>query len=983
MKRILTLLLVLSLALAAFTSCEVIDKVKDMIGLGHEHSFVDGKCECGETDPDYVPTPEVDEGLQGAYDYIHQLYKAMGNTAGSYDLINSVNVGEANYTVTWTVDVESITITEKEDKSGYTVNVPALDLGDPAISYKLTFVVANAAGDTLTRTYDLVVPEFKVSTLAEYYAAEKGTALAVQGVVTGIMSKGAGDKENSIFLQDASNEGGYYVYALTDDPAGTIQVGMTVLVKGDKDIYNGTHEIKNASVEIVNAELTTVNPVDITEIFTNAVNTSAAELIGKQGLLVTIKGVTVLDAGSNGYYNWTLAGKNSYVRISSSSNCTTADQEATMKANFAENFYNKADVTGLVTIYNNAFYLAPISENAFSNFVEQEKPDNIKVEVENKALSVPSTIVYANDVTLPTAGANFSDVAISWALAETNNASLANNVLTPVLPESGEVTITLTATLTLNNETATKEFTVTIKALVITSVVDANTICSEQSTYTTEKYIVEGVIESIASDKYGNVYIKDAEGNKLYVYGIYSADGVTRYDSLTSQPKVGDKVILWGVLGQYNGANQMKSAWLLDWDHVYTVVTVPATCKDDGSITKTCGCGDVQTEVLPKGQCNYDENGVCTACGVKNHEHTTVSTGKVVAPTCLAGGYTIYACSDENCTFTENKDETEVIAHADADGDFKCDTNGCKEILLPEDGATLTIAQANAIGVLTTTTQKYYVTGYITGFYGSSGTTYGNVYIQDADGKSILVYGLYKDGVKYGDMTEKPAQYDTIKVYGVLTSYNGAAQFKNAELIEYTAHECTEYTEATCQVLAKCVVCGTTTGELADHNMVDGKCSVCGYEEGGVEKTPVTVSKSHTDIASIAGVTAGQNTGVISGKTIALDENISIVCAKGGATSDPCIYTESIRLYQNGATLTIKAAAGCEMTTITITLANNAAGDGPIAVTGGTADNASAPTNYVYTITVNPGVSEVVITTKGTDKNSRLYVANIEVNYKK
>ena len=953
MKRILTLLLVLSLALAAFTSCDV---VKGWFGgeEEHEHSFVDGKCECGESDPDYVPTPVVDEGLQGAYDYIHQLYKAMGNTAGSYDLINSVNVGDANYTVTWTVDVESITITEKEDKSGYTVNVPALDLGDPAISYKLTFVVANAAGDTLTRTYDLVVPEFKVSTLAEYYAAEKGTALAVQGVVTGIMSKGAGDKENSIFLQDASNEGGYYVYALTDDPAGTIQVGMTVLVKGDKDIYNGTHEIKNASVEIVNSELTTVNPVDITEIFTNAVNTSAAELIGKQGLLVTIKGVTVLDAGSNGYYNWTLAGKNSYVRISSSSNCTTADQEATMKANFAENFYNKADVTGLVTVYNNSFYLAPISENAFSNFVEQEKPDNIKVEVENKALSVPSTIVYANDVTLPTAGANFSDVAISWALAETANATLANNVLTPVLPESGEVTITLTATLTLNNETATKEFTVTIKALVITSVVDANTICSEQSTYTTEKYIVEGVIESIASDKYGNVYIQDAEGNKLYVYGIYSADGVTRYDSLTSQPKVGDNVILWGVLGQYNGANQMKSGWLLDWNHVYTEVTVPATCKEDGSITKTCGCGDVQTEVLPKGQCNYVD-GVCTACGVKDHEHTTVATEEVVAVTCLTDGYTVYACSDENCTFTENKDVvTAPGKHNYVNG--ICDFNNCgaedPDYYWP---MSITEALAAADG------KKVIVSGTVIKINTAWSDSYGNITVTIADGSGDTLY-LYR-------LKTNVAVNDIITVTGVVSSYNGAKQIAaGATATIDGTHTCSEYTDPTCQAVAKCVVCGAELAGsvVADHNYVDGVCTVCGA------KTGETTATNALSIAATTGTLASDSLSISWAS-----DYITVTNNKGKSTS--AIRTsdsDHFRVYAH-SDLLISTNAGQTIKSVVITCTS----DSYATVLGNALTSTGATATVDGSVVTVTATDANVTAIEFVDVSAQTRINNVEVTY--
>lgn len=31
--------------------------------LEHTHQFVDGKCECGEDDPDYVPTPTIPEAI--------------------------------------------------------------------------------------------------------------------------------------------------------------------------------------------------------------------------------------------------------------------------------------------------------------------------------------------------------------------------------------------------------------------------------------------------------------------------------------------------------------------------------------------------------------------------------------------------------------------------------------------------------------------------------------------------------------------------------------------------------------------------------------------------------------------------------------------------------------------------------------------------------------------------------------------------------
>ncbi len=80
-------------------------------------------------------------------------------------------------------------------------------------------------------------------------------------------------------------------------------------------------------------------------------------------------------------------------------------------------------------------------------------------------------------------------------------------------------------------------------------------------TVTTNKYYVTGVISEINNSTYGNMYITDESGSRLYVYGTYGADGTTRYDGLTTKPYAGDTVTLYGVVGNYNGP-QMKNAWI-------------------------------------------------------------------------------------------------------------------------------------------------------------------------------------------------------------------------------------------------------------------------------------------------------------------------------------------------------------------------------------------------------------------------------------
>jgi len=82
-------------------------------------------------------------------------------------------------------------------------------------------------------------------------------------------------------------------------------------------------------------------------------------------------------------------------------------------------------------------------------------------------------------------------------------------------------------------------------------------------TYTEGKYYVTGEITEVYNEQYGNMRITDAEGNILTIYGSYSEDGETRYDELETKPVAGDTVILYGIIGQYNGTAQMKNAWIV------------------------------------------------------------------------------------------------------------------------------------------------------------------------------------------------------------------------------------------------------------------------------------------------------------------------------------------------------------------------------------------------------------------------------------
>ena len=86
----------------------------------------------------------------------------------------------------------------------------------------------------------------------------------------------------------------------------------------------------------------------------------------------------------------------------------------------------------------------------------------------------------------------------------------------------------------------------------------------EHNVFTEGKYYVTGVITEVYNDTYGNMYIVDAEGNTLMIYGTYSADGTLRYDAMEVKPVAGDTVKIYGIIGQYNGNPQMKNGWIVE-----------------------------------------------------------------------------------------------------------------------------------------------------------------------------------------------------------------------------------------------------------------------------------------------------------------------------------------------------------------------------------------------------------------------------------
>ena len=107
----------------------------------------------------------------------------------------------------------------------------------------------------------------------------------------------------------------------------------------------------------------------------------------------------------------------------------------------------------------------------------------------------------------------------------------------------------------------------------LTTIAKALEIAKDATEATKDRYYILGTIKTITDYTYGTMTIEDATGS-IFVYGTYSADGVKRYGELEKKPVVGDKVILYANLANYNGTLEIKSGWIVEMEHIEHEVSI-------------------------------------------------------------------------------------------------------------------------------------------------------------------------------------------------------------------------------------------------------------------------------------------------------------------------------------------------------------------------------------------------------------------------
>ncbi len=321
---------------------------------------------------------------------------------------------------------------------------------------------------------------------------------------------------------------------------------------------------------------------------------------------------------------------------------------------------------------------------------------------------------------------------------------------------------------------------------------------------TAEKYRVSGEIVNIEPIKeggiihYGNMTIKDAVGNTLYIYGTYDKNGNV-YGDMEIKPQVGDTVTLGGVIKKYVNGTTVKVEMLAATVLEHTVVgnENPTIEYEEITIAQAIEIGEtladneqtnvnykVSGEILEIVQTyygnmtikdndgntlyiygTYDENGIIYGSMEKQPQ---------VGDTVTIGGVIKKFVKDSAV-------QIEII-----NGTFLTNTTDGEQT--PVEPQEITIAEAIEIAENkehdTYTEEKYYVTGKVIAF---ASTVYGNFYLADQSGAQIYVYGLHDEsGNRYDAMTTKPVIGDTVTLLTTVGQYNGIYELKDSVLVEYT-----------------------------------------------------------------------------------------------------------------------------------------------------------------------------------------------------
>ena len=412
-------------------------------------------------------------------------------------------------------------------------------------------------------------------------------------------------------------------------------------------------------------------------------------------------------------------------------------------------------------------------------------------------------------IELAAAGTTYDVVGLTYEITKgaSTNAFIDDDGKLVLYPSTTAQEIEVTVTATYGEITGTKVIKYNVSAMTL----------SPLTTEFVEKsfYYVTGTVTEIKSTSYGNMYIEDANHNKIYLYGFYDVYN-NRYDKLTVKPQVGDVVTVYGEYALFNEENEIKNGIFIPTEefianyeankvkalleeNLSATVTKPLTITfapdynvtislettnaiyafENNAFTITPTSDDVQTSVKFKVTYGSTEVEVLKAfratTAVSNAEKLDATEGELVALEITAPGsfelqtvgqaysdVTIeYTNITENSVATLNNGKL-FVTPTTSDVTFTItarlsvgDDSSARSFDVTVKGYTV-----KPLSEVFTAGEYYYVTGKVTKLVSGS-SAYGSFYIQDTNGNE---FEIYKSRKADGELVAKADSASTIGI---------------------------------------------------------------------------------------------------------------------------------------------------------------------------------------------------------------------------
>lgn len=374
--------------------------------------------------------------------------------------------------------------------------------------------------------------DLPISTVAEINAGADGKVFKARGTCTAIANTSYGNW----YLQDET--GSLYIYG-TVDASGSynwasfnIEVGDIVTVEGPKTTYGTTVELVDASVISVEKSLIKVE-------------TEGPVVVEKDGGKFEVE----LTCKGNGVSVVLPESAKSWLSVNGISN---SGQSAVVSFTAAANEAGDRSET-LVFTTNGGQYTAEIVVTQKGSIVAASIAEFLSAEVGDTQYRLTGVITSV-------ANASYGNVYIrDWSGEVYVYGIGARGDFETIGLKVGDV-VTLVGKRAAYNGTAQVGGAQHEGHISVIEVSVEEFLSKEDNPNV--YYMVTGTLDEIVNATYGNVYLADDKGNRVYSYGCYPGWGATgdaRKDAVaTLGLKVGDELTIIGPKSTYNGETQIN-----------------------------------------------------------------------------------------------------------------------------------------------------------------------------------------------------------------------------------------------------------------------------------------------------------------------------------------------------------------------------------------------------------------------------------------